>query len=84
MRHAMKRLWNNTGGAIWRCLNRLVRWGGFEMCWIGMLVSIFLNERLNDAGWLSIVVAGFSWLLGYGTGYFVKSNTEDSRAEGVG
>ena len=77
----MKRLWNNTGGAIWRCLNRLVRWGGFEMCWIGMLVSIFLNERLNDAGCLSIVVAGFSWLLGYGTGYFVKSNDQMDNGE---
>jgi hypothetical protein len=81
MRHAMIKTTNKHDGAIWRCLNRLVRWGGFEMCWIGMLVSIFLNERLNDAGCLSIVVAGFSWLLGYGTGYLVKSNDQMDNGE---
>jgi hypothetical protein len=81
MRHAMIKTTNKHDGAKWRCLNRLVRWGGFEMCWIGMLVSIFLNERLNDAGCLSIVVAGFSWLLGYGTGYLVKSNDQMDNGE---
>ena len=24
MRHAIRKFWNNTGGAIWRCLYRLV------------------------------------------------------------
>tara|TARA_S200002703_G_scaffold138379_1_gene128557 strand:+ start:220 stop:480 length:261 start_codon:yes stop_codon:yes gene_type:complete len=37
MRHAMRKLWNNTGGAIWRCLNRLVRPLGVVILPVGVI-----------------------------------------------
>ena len=55
-------------------LQRLVRFCGFEVCWIGMM-GMILIANTKSAGWDALLVAVFAWSLGYGTGrFFLKSN----------
>ncbi len=63
MRYAMDKSTDKHGGAIWRCLNRLVRWFGPTWCWVGMMTFI-LTANSRAAGVDAMLVAFFA--MGYG------------------